>query len=145
MSKQGKKVTALSAAAVLAASAIVPVAATAAPAQAQEIDYVIFTTDSGKLASLPMEDYDLALGAGIVAVEPTHVQLTDGSVYDMDDFNLALGATNNLEEAIALLIENGSKVTSEVKPGEINDGKVVIGDETPEEKVNETFFYNLAA
>lgn len=148
MTKQGKKVTALSAAAVLAASAIVPVAsaAPAAPAaEAATISHVVFTTESGQLASLPMDKYNAALSAGAITAKPTHVQLSDGKAYTMEQYNGALSASaGSVEEATKLLAEKAKPTTAEVTEGKVSNGNVVT-DETPEEKVNETFFYNLAA
>ena len=145
MTKQGKKVTALSAAAVLAASAIVPVASAAPAAEAATISHVVFTTESGQLASLPMDKYNAALSAGAITAKPTHVQLSDGKAYTMEQYNGALSASaGSVEEATKLLAEKAKPTTAEVTEGKVTNGNVVT-DGIPEEKVNETFFYNLAA
>lgn len=121
-----KKVTALSTAAVLAASAIVPVAASAAPTEAVKISHVVFTTENG-LASLPMADYNAALAANVLNVKASHVQLANGETYKMADYNAALAASNgDTVKAIELLTENENPVTSKVTPGEVVDGKVAV-------------------
>ncbi|WP_108307356.1 hypothetical protein [Metalysinibacillus jejuensis] len=121
-----KKVTALSTAAVLAASAIVPVAASAAPTEAVKISHVVFTTENG-LASLPMGDYNAALTVGALKVAPSHVQLANGETYKMADYNAALTASNgDTAKAVELLTEAETPVKDQVKPGEVVNGKVVV-------------------
>lgn len=135
MTKQGKKVTALSAAAVLAASAIVPVASAAPAAEAATISHVVFTTESGQLASLPMDKYNAALSAGAITAKPTHVQLSDGKAYTMEQYNSALSASaGSVEAATNLLAEKAKPTTAQVTEGKVSNGNVVT-DETPSTEV----------
>lgn len=133
-------------AAVIASSALVPVAAQAAEAT-QPIEGVVVKTADGQFASLSFEKYQEALAVGILSAKDiTHVVGNDNKNYTMEKYQEALAITGNLTAAMEKLEEvNAEDKDSKVLEGEIKDGKVVVADETPEEKVNETFFYNLAA
>ena len=132
-------------AAVFAASAIVPVASAEA-AQALDIEKVVFTQD-GNLVTLTYEDYLEALEAGVLKSELTHVQATDGKVYSYENYVEALEVSkNDPAAALGLLNKSGDEIKNpKLSEGQVDKDGNVVADETPEEKVNETFFYNLAA
>lgn len=136
-------------AAVLASSALVPtMVAQAADTQAVNVKEVVFEYQ-GKLLQLPLVEYldaeSLGELDGTQAVK--YIKDNKGNAYNLIDYLDAYALNdNNVEAAFKELETEKKEVTldQEVTDGKIVDGKVV-GDETPEEKVNETFFYNLAA
>lgn len=135
MSKLIKKVTTTSAAAVLAATAIVPVAASAQDNVADtEITHAIFTTDSGALASIEMALYEQALIAGAIdASKVSHIQLGNGEVYPMELYEQALMTSSSPAEAAQLLIDQVDPVEEKVSEGKISEGEVIIEGEQPEQ------------
>lgn len=145
MKKANKKVFATSMAAVLAASAIVPVASAEA-AESINVDQFVVLKD-GKNITLDKAIFEDALVEGIVSTdEVKYVKGTDSKVYDMALFNdFLVEADGNIDEAFKLLSKTSNSVDVPTVEGAIVDGELVANDETPEEKVNETFFYNLAA
>ena len=134
-------------AAVIAASAVVPVAAQAAEAE-QSIKDVALKTEDGKIAKLSLEVYKKALaGKAIKTEDVTHVIANNGKAYPMEAYKKALaGAKGDTNLALETLEKKeANDTTTSIFEGEIKNGKLVAKDGTSEEKVNETFFYNLAA
>ena len=144
MKKPFKTLSSATLAAVFAASAIVPVASAEA-ATNKQIDEVVFSKDK-ELISLTAVEYNDAFEAGLLANDTiSHIKVGD-KYFTAEQFNDAFEAQSNLEEAIKLLEEKATPAElKDVTQGTIKDGQLVGKDETPEEKVNETFFYNLAA
>lgn len=147
MVKPYKVLSKASMAAVIAASAIVPAATASAADVQKEVEYVVFEKD-GQLLKLTLDDYAVAYTLGKInkTEQVKYVQDTKGTVYLLDDYAVAYTLTNkDVDKAFDRLAKENKEVkVDNVADGKIVDGKVV-GDETSEEKVNETFFYNLAA
>ena len=132
--------------AALAATSLTPVAA----AQVEEtltISDVVFVSVEGPLAKVDMSTYNFALGEKVVdAKNVTHILLNSGEAYPMSAYNFALGeSAGNNQKAIDLLKANVDPITDEVLPGTIQEDGSVTVDEQPEDRLNETFFYNFAA
>ena len=145
MKKPFKVLTTSAMVAALAATSLIPVAA----AQAEEtltISDVVFVSVEGPLAKVDMSTYNFALGEKVVnPKDVTHILLSSGEAYPMSAYNFALGESEgNNQKAIELLKANVDPITDEVLPGEIQeDGTVTVGEQ-PEDRLNETFFYNVA-
>lgn len=136
-------------AAVLASSALVPtMVAQAADTSVVSVSEVVFEYQ-GQLLQLPLVEYLDAESLGDLdgTQSVKYIKDNKGNVYNLVDYLDAYALNNNsAEEAFKELQADKKEVTleQEIADGKIVDGKVVA-DETPEEKVNETFFYNLAA
>ena len=131
-------------AAVLASSALVPVAVQAAEAPVS-VDKILVEKD-GKIFELSYDVFNELTGEGhefkIVNV------VVNNKTFKVEDFNEAFGESETLAEATATL--DAEELYHPVKvdvAGNVTAGEngPQFNDETPEEKVNETFFYNLAA
>ncbi|CEA01895.1 hypothetical protein BN1050_01061 [Metalysinibacillus saudimassiliensis] len=149
MAKKIKKFGATTLAAVLASSALVPAALAADPVQQQQVDEVVIVKD-GKNITVTLDKYEAALRAEIFTGSEVKYVVSGEKIYKLTDYETALRSSDNNtpEEAIALLSKNDDKYAQknlQTVEGEIKNGELVAKDETPEEKVNETFFYNLAA
>lgn len=122
-------------AAVIAASAVVPVAAQAAEAE-QGIKEVALKTADGKIATLSLEVYKKALaGKAIKTEDVTHVIANDDKAYPMEAYKKALaGAKGDTNLALEMLDKKGANdTTTSIFEGEIKNGKLVAKDETPSE------------
>lgn len=141
-----KKVVKTSLAAVLVASAIVP-AATAEAAQTQNVQDFVVSKD-GKNLTVNTTLFNEAIVEGMIkGNDVTFIKSTNGKIYSKTNFDEALVEANgNVEAALVMLEKANLEVELTTVEGEFNtNGELVAKDETPEEKVNETFFYNLAA
>ena len=142
----GKKIMKTSLAAVLAASAIVPVASAEA-AQQFTFDKVVVAKD-GKNLEISFDLFNELLGDVVSTADLRYVTDNAGNHYDLALFNEYLSEYDgDFDKTITALAEAKLAVTDvTVQEGVVNDkGELVGKGETPEEKVNETFFYNLAA
>lgn len=147
MNKPFKTLSTAALAAVFASSALVPVAsAEVAPAQAASLSKIIVEYN-GQNVALTVSDYSDLLDAGkINPATVKYVELSTGDKYTLDAYSEALDALSNVEDTAEYLAEKGTpSEVKDVKDGTIKDGEIQVEDGTPEEKVNETFFYNLAA
>ncbi|WP_108307357.1 hypothetical protein [Metalysinibacillus jejuensis] len=151
MGKQLKKIAKYSMAAALATSALVPSAVALAAdekAVAKDITKVVVKNANDVLVELDIQNYGAALLFDtIVDTDIKYIVADNGDVYDLQDYGQALLFNDTKEGALESLKDKAVDVnTLDIKEGTISeDGKAVPNDETPEEKVNETFFYNLAA
>lgn len=144
MAKPFKKLSATGLAAALVASSIVPAVSAETPAAAPAVQDVVVKQD-GKLISISMDDYSTLLGAGKTP-EIAFITLNNGETFDIEQFGDALGATLELNKALTYLADEATPATPEnVLTGSVDEKGNIVADQTPEEKVNETFFYNLAA
>lgn len=149
--KNVKKTAMTGLAAVLATSAVVPAAVASAENTATTaLKEVVLQLTDGSKVQVDYDAYKAAKTAEIEWAETAKVIGTVGSdkvTYDIKDFIEAkTAAEGDLAETLELLTKNKKPAElNDVKPAEVKDGELVIKDETPEEKVNETFFYNLAA
>lgn len=149
MGKQLKKIAKYSMAAALASSALVPSAVALAADEkevATDISFVVVKNEQG-LIKLDLEAYNAALAFDeIKDTDVQYVVADNGDIFTLDAYNAELAFADSPAEALKTLTENNAAKDIVVKDGKISeDGKAVAEDETPEEKVNETFFYNLAA
>ncbi|KFL42825.1 hypothetical protein CH76_10270 [Lysinibacillus sp. BF-4] len=145
MTKPFKTLSTAALAAVFASSALVPVASAEAPAAAASVEKVVVEQD-GKLIEITQKEYiDLFLAGKEPKVK--FITLNDEKTYTVEQYTDAF-LSNSLDndKALEQLSEKATAVTPEnVLPGKVNEDGQIVADETPEEKVNETFFYNLAA
>ena len=147
LTKPYKLYSKASMAAILATAAIVPAATASAEAVQTDVAKVVFEQD-GKTLSLPVKEYNKAKALGTLdgTQEVKYVTDTKGNSYLASDYKkaFALNGKDKAEALNKLAADNKQQDLPNITEGKIVDGKVV-SDETPEEKVNETFFYNLAA
>lgn len=136
-------------AAVLASSALIPTAVSAAEdvKEATEINKVVFSYDGGKtFLEMTFEDYRDAYNAGVIKTEGlTLIQGNDGKYYSFEDYRDAYNAFKDTKEALAALEEVDSV---DVQEGELDpETGQLVGDkdEQPEDRLNETLIYNFAA
>lgn len=149
MGKQLKKIAKYSMAAALATSALVPSAVAFAAdekAVAKDISYVVVKNEQG-LIKLNLSEYSSALAFDeIKDTDIQYIVADNGDIFTLAAYAAELAFANSPEEALKSLTDQNAAQDVAVKDGSISeDGKAVAEDETPEEKVNETFFYNLAA
>lgn len=148
MGKQLKKIAKYSMAAALASSALVPsaVALAADEKPATEVVNIVVKNEQG-LVKLNLMQYNTMLALGKMKdTDIQYVVADNGEVYSLKDYNTILALTGNSSSAFEKLKEeNAGKPDLEIKEGSITEDGKAVTDETPEEKVNETFFYNLAA
>ena len=145
MTKPFKTLSTAALAAVFASSALVPVASAEAPAEAIAVEKVIVEQE-GKLIEITMSEY---VNLFLSGKEPTvkFITLNDEKTYTVEQYADAFLANSlDNEKALEQLAEKATPTTPEnVLPGKVDENNQIVADETPEEKVNETFFYNLAA
>ena len=150
MKKPLKVLSSAALATVFTASTLVPVAAAEAkvPVEATQLEDITLKTEDGKLAYISYEEYAEALTAKIVSVKGiTHIGAADGSRYSYEDFSEALSAAKNVEKALELLYKSGSQDNdAEIYEGFFDEDNKLQAkvDEQPEDRLNETFFYNVA-
>lgn len=148
MTKKFNKATKASLATLLATSAIVPVASANTEAVANDIVSVVFEYEPGKFAKYSLDEYGFNLSIGAIKnTNISHVIDNGGNIYTLDDYGFSLGLANG-DKTAAFESLKKENVAVDIKPteGSIDENGNVVGkDETPEENVNETFFYNLAA
>ena len=149
MGKQLKKIAKYSMTAVLATSALVPSAVAFAADEkpvAKDVTHIVVENESG-LVKLNLEDYGTALALGIMKdTDVKYVVADNGEIFSLEDYGTALALSDNAKEkALEVLAKDSLQQDVKVKEGTISEDGKAVTDETPEEKVNETFFYNLAA
>lgn len=149
MGKQLKKIAKYSMATALATSALVPSAVAFAADEkvvATDITKVVVENEKGQLVELDLEQYSRAALMGAMKdTDIKYVVANNDEVYDLEQYSRALLMNaGNKEVALELIKEDAIKDAPILK-GEISEDGKAVADETPEEKVNETFFYNLAA
>lgn len=147
MKKPFKVLTSSALAATLAVSAITP-AIVLADENAEEyvVQDVVFL-DGDKLAEIPFEDYSTALEFEEINDEVMFVRYPNGKTFKFEDYSTEFDfADYNPEETYKSLLANSEELTDKIYEGYIDeDGKVrVKADEQPEDRLNETFFYNVA-
>lgn len=131
-------------AAFLATSALVP-AAVAHAEESVNIEEIIVAHE-GKIYSVSFEDFNEMMDED-ASFEILQVKF-GGKYYSFEDFSSAIDETTSLTETKNLLEEYEYDFSEEYPVDGVveNNGQgPEFKDETPEEKVNETFFYNLAA
>ena len=135
-------------ASVLAATTLVPVVSAEAPqdvpADAKILADVLVEVD-GKVLSLDLRTYQSALSQNYVSSKQIkYVRAKEGSTYPLRAYQSARGQTNSIPEALEYLYLKGFQVDlKDIPNGIVEDGKI-IPDEQPEDRLNETFFYNAA-
>lgn len=150
MKKPYKVLSTAALATVFASSALVPVIAQAEETQIQAaIDSVLVEKD-GKVFELDFFLFNELVGEG-ETFDIKYVK-AGGKTFTPAQFNEAFGEASTISEVADLLANAGLYEPTEVTVDgtvEINEnGELVFTetpDETPEENLNETFFYNLAA
>jgi len=134
--------------AVMASSTITPVMAAENPvSQGSIAEYAIIQND--QILKVSVNDYDEALMELEDKVTKVQVYITNtGKAYLVKDFDEALMEANgNVSDAIKMLAEDEEslELTYAQKDSYINDDGKFVYDEQPEDRLNETFFYNFAA
>jgi len=149
MSKPLKVLSTAALASVFAASALVPTAVVEA-AEPQEtvaaktIENVIFKTKDGQLAYISLDLY-MKAHSTIITEGPTYIKGDNEVYYDLEDYMKAFSAGKDLEKTLAILHSKDKGLAiDKVVEGKITDKEVVAKDEQPEDRLNETFFYNVA-
>jgi len=136
--------------AAITASSIIPVAVSAAEVEQQAVDLeMVLLEKDGKYFEISVEEYlsEKSFGTGFEPVKL--VQSSEGKYYKLDDY-LSYKAFINGEitETFAdldednkeVVLERVGKVVIDEKTGEVS----YVLDEQPEDRLNETFFYNVA-
>jgi len=145
MKKPMKTLSTAALATLFATTAIVPVAAADTPAEAQyEIEHVVLDNE-GKNYTVSLADFNEAVGEN-VEMKVAHVKV-NGKYYTLADFNEAVGESDSLEEALKSLEESYDEVDLNVDGTfdfDEETGDWVYQDAQPEDRLNETFFYNVA-
>ncbi|WP_040287501.1 SwmB domain-containing protein [Sporosarcina koreensis] len=127
MTKKPFKVLSASAlAAVMASSAIIPVASAATPKADYKVDQFVVTVN-GQNLSLTNSQFNSAFDSDLVkSSDVTLLKSTDGEYYTIASFNAALDNAANTTEAFALLAQSDKQVkNANVVEGTIVDGKIV--------------------
>lgn len=127
---------------VFATSALVPVAAAEQPVE-QNLEVTEYAVvKDGKILTVSVEAY----GDYLVESDVEEVQAygVDGKYFNVEDFGDFLVEYGTVEATVEALEKAGKALTEEVVDGEIIDGEIVAKDEQPEDRLNETFFYNVA-
>lgn len=147
MAKKYNKMTKAGLAALLVTSAIVPVASANAQENVdKDIDQVVIKLADGTLAKIGLDQYGTYLSIGLIKdTNITHVIDKAGNIYTLPEYGAYLSVYGNVEDAISGLENDNKAVEVTVVQGNINENGNVVVDQTPEENLNETFFYNLAA
>lgn len=147
MRKPFKVMTTTSMVAALAATSLVPVAVSADVKEdtvAKNIENTVFSYDGKENLEISFTDYRQASSAGLLDSKGlTYIKGDNGKYYLFSDYRQAYNFTENVEETFKILEPVELK---NVKAGEIDTDskKVVAKDEQPEDRLNETFFYNVA-
>ena len=147
MKKPLKVLSATALASVMMAGTLVPVAAAATPEQNNQykIENIVFK-DGENLAYLSVADYNMSVALNEVNDTVAYVTYPDGSTYPLEDYNMSYVLSETAEDVKKDLEENSQAVEDKIYEGYIDDnGKVRAKvDEQPEDRLNETFFYNVA-
>ena len=143
------KLVKASTAALFITSAIVPVASANVTAEsATDILDVVIKLEDGTFVKFDIGEYGSLLAfERIKNTNVTHVIDNVGNVYDIGVYGSALAITSgDPEKALAGLLNEQQTEDITIVQGDVEeDGTVVVKDQTPEENLNETFFYNLVA
>lgn len=133
-------------AALFTASTLVPVATVSADVPAaKEVKNAVFVDGKGNILTLDILDYadEFIFLKDIVKSEQfQYVQADNGLFYDLLDYADEFG-TNGKDVAAAFAALDPIDL-ADAKEGKVEDGLVVAKDEQPEDRLNETFFYNVA-
>ena len=136
MKNSYKKLAATGLAAALVAAAVVPAASAETPAAAATLASVVIEHD-GKLVELSIGDYADLLDAGKVnPASVKYVALSNDEVYTIADYSDGLDASNSIDGAVNYLTSNEDKAVADltISTGSIENGELVVTDETPSEK-----------
>ena len=129
----------------LAVSSLVPAAVASADdkqTSQYEVAELVFETD-GKLAKVDIADYLEEVGFGFKD-DAKYVIYPNGEAYAVSDYLEEFGFVgDDLKQVYENLKANGA-TDEKIYQGYFEDGKIVIKDEQPEDRLNETFFYNVA-
>lgn len=130
--------------AALAVSSLTPVAVSANETTANYTVQDVVFQDGDMLAKILLTDYSEALVFGDVSDDPVHVIYPNGNMYKLEDYTEELTFSDDPQAVYEALA--GKEVKQDVYEGYIDeDGKVKAKvDEQPEDRLNETFFYNVA-
>lgn len=147
MKKPLKVLSAGALATVFAASALTPVAA--ATVEDNKVDQYVLQDvvfhDGDKLAKIPFSLYTKELAFKTIDDQVAYVMYPNGEMYDLALYTKELAFNNNDAKATYEALKDNA-IEEEVYEGYIDDkGKVrAKADEQPEDRLNETFFYNAA-
>lgn len=149
MKKPIKVLSAASLAAVFTATAIVPVAAQAAEQPVNLTEQVILEVE-GKLVAVSLQDFKDAKTVELDWAKNENIKsvvTSEGEVYKLKDFKDAKTvAENDPVKTLEILQDEKLQQDTEYSEAEVSeeDGSLIIADEQPEDRLNETFFYNVA-
>lgn len=145
MNKPFKVLSATSLATVMAASALIPVASVSAN-EIQELDVAEFAiVKDGKILKVSADEYNETLLIQGFAEEATAFGLTNDKYYEANDYNEALLILGTEEEALADLDNSDLELDLPTVDAYLDEeGYFQAKDEQPEDRLNETFFYNVA-
>ena len=149
MKKPIKVLSAASLAAVFSATAIVPVAAQAAEQPVNLTEQVILEVE-GKLVAVSLQDFKAAKTAKLDWAKNENIKsvvTSEGEVYKLEDFKAAkTAAKGDPVKTLEILQDEKLQQDTEYSEAEVSeeDGSLIIADEQPEDRLNETFFYNVA-
>lgn len=146
MKKNIKKISATSLAAVLASTALVPVASAAEVNEVEKSVQQLVIVQDGKNVTIDTSVYADYLEEGINLGAVSYIISNNGNVYSLDVYADFLEEYPTLEETFEALQDKGLSVENlELTEGKVEDGKLVTEDEQPEDRLNETLIYNFAA
>ena len=147
MKKPLKVLSSTALAAVFTATSLVPVAAASETAESVTFDLVVLEKD-GNYYEIDKSEYYAEKLLGTEFAPFKIVKSSEGKYYKKDDFYSYKLITSTITEAFqeldvdkkALDLGKTGKVVIDEKTGEVS----YVLDEQPEDRLNETFFYNVA-
>lgn len=143
MKKPLKVLSSTALAAALMSSSLVPAAVMAAEDQQQvSLDAVVLEND-GKLYTAELGNY-IEASTEQFSMSEKYVQVGD-KYFTVEDFIEAQVEAGSLDETAKLLQDSYKPVSLDIAGQFIaEDGNWIYQDEQPEDRLNETFFYNVA-
>lgn len=146
MKKNIKAISATSLAAVLASTALVPVASAAEVNEVEKSVQQLVIVQDGKNITIDASVYADYLEEGINLGTISYIISNNGNIYALDVYADFLEEYPTLEETFEALQDKGLSVENlELTEGKVEDGKLVTEDEQSEDRLNETLVYNFAA
>lgn len=143
MKKPLKVLSSTALAAALMSSSLVPAAVMAAEDQQEvNLDAVVLEND-GKFYTAELESY-VEASTEQFSMSEKFVQVGE-KYFTVEDFIEAQVEAGNLDDTAKLLQDSYKPVSVNIDGKLIaEDGKWIYQDEQPEDRLNETFFYNVA-
>ena len=153
MNKPFKVLSSVALASVMSVSALTPVAAAENTQEQINVQEFIFENHEGYTVKVSLDMYNAAFDLGAIDTKNNKfVKGTDNQYYSIDKYNAAFDIAGTPEGAMKILAEkNQHEIDVEedkIYSAEFNkDTKQfdAIIDDQPEDRLNETFFYNFAA